>query len=728
MWILKGVYVSQIINSYQQRRAVMKKFKGVIIFVVISVLSFMGHSVASAVEQPVFSKVVGNNKGRFDFMGDVSFDSAGNIYILDTGNNRVQKFDPQGQFLSFLGGYGSDLGQLNSPQGIKVDIQGFVYVSDYNNKRIQKFDSSGNVVMTFNIETQPRRVDVDSLGNIYVTERGYLSKFDSTGNLIWRIDGNGSVDGQFNNANGMTIGSQGNIYVADTGNARIQEFSPNGDFVWSFNTTTNNAPIDVAIDNAGNFYIAMRYYWRIEKYDSQGNYVSYILGEYYVNAVAVDAQNYIYFVNDEDKLIKVDVNGQQLMTIGSNGSGPHEFARPIRLAKDSSGNVYVVDTLGRPGWYHYSQSWRLGNNRIRKLDHDGNIVLSFGQNGTEPGNFYSGPTDVVVDDVGNIYVVGNDHAYYFPPPSPAYGWMGLGTIQKFDVNGQFLWRSLIAKEESIPRVIGVSLNANNELLVSGVSNGSWHITLFSDSGVYLRDFVNNYNWYGPSDVEVDNVEDVLVNDTYSLMKFDPSGNNLFRIWSNQGAFADKFAGFDTDQDGNIWIADTYNHRVVCLSPQGDELLSFGSQGFGPAEFQLPYDVAIFEDRLFVSDSGNQRIQIFDFFLTVNIDIKPGSSPNTINLGSNGVVPVAILSSTKFDATEVDPLTVTLASAPVRLKGKGTPMFSEEDVDADGLMDLVVHVETEAFEINPDNTDAILEGMTLTGQRIKGTDTVRVVPE
>jgi photosystem II stability/assembly factor-like uncharacterized protein len=113
--------------------------------------------------------------------------------------------------------------------------------------------------------------------------------------------------------------------------------------------------------------------------------------------------------------------------------------------------------------------------------------------------------------------------------------------------------------------------------------------------------------------------------------------------------------------------------------------------------------------------------------TVAIDIKPGTYPNTINLGSGGTVPVAILSSESFDATTIDPLTVTLAGANVRLKGKGTPMSSFEDINKDGRLDILVHVETEALELTDTSTEAVLEGKTFSGRRIKGTDTVKVVP-
>ena len=114
---------------------------------------------------------------------------------------------------------------------------------------------------------------------------------------------------------------------------------------------------------------------------------------------------------------------------------------------------------------------------------------------------------------------------------------------------------------------------------------------------------------------------------------------------------------------------------------------------------------------------------------VIIDIKPGSDPNSINLGANGVVPVAILSSTEFDATQVDPETVTLAGAGVAVIGKGNKFLaSVEDVNGDGLNDLVLKVETENF--NPTQFQAgfaNLTGITFGGEAIEGSDTIVIVP-
>jgi len=114
---------------------------------------------------------------------------------------------------------------------------------------------------------------------------------------------------------------------------------------------------------------------------------------------------------------------------------------------------------------------------------------------------------------------------------------------------------------------------------------------------------------------------------------------------------------------------------------------------------------------------------------VNIDIKPGSDPNSINLSSAGVIPVAILSSETFDATTVDPVTVSLAGAGVKMAGKSGKYLSHEcDVNSDGLLDLVCQVLTEDWTIETGATIAVLEAETYDGQSIRGEDSVRIVPD
>ena len=184
---------------------------------------------------------------------------------------------------------------------------------------------------------------------------------------------------------------------------------------------------------------------------------------------------------------------------------------------------------------------------------------------------------------------------------------------------------------------------------------------------------------------------------FALARYDVDGS-LDATFGLGGTVSTDFAGSSDDRS-----------FAVAIQPDG-RIVAAGLTGTGG-----PYDFAL--ARYGTPPEGT----------TVSIDIKPGSFPNSIRLGSGGNVPVAIFSAANFDATGVDPLTVTLASAPVQLKGKGTPMSSYEDVNGDGLLDLVVHVDASALALAETDTSAVLEGSTYGGQAIHGGDTVRVVP-
>lgn len=114
-------------------------------------------------------------------------------------------------------------------------------------------------------------------------------------------------------------------------------------------------------------------------------------------------------------------------------------------------------------------------------------------------------------------------------------------------------------------------------------------------------------------------------------------------------------------------------------------------------------------------------------IDVDIDIRPGESSNVINLESRGTVPVAILSSPVFDANTVDPGSVALSGAHVRFRGNGSPLAVTQDVNHDGLEDLVVYVDAAGLQLNETDTEAVLEARTSDGASIRGADSVRVVP-
>ena len=111
---------------------------------------------------------------------------------------------------------------------------------------------------------------------------------------------------------------------------------------------------------------------------------------------------------------------------------------------------------------------------------------------------------------------------------------------------------------------------------------------------------------------------------------------------------------------------------------------------------------------------------------IDIDIKPGDDSNHINLRSSGKTPIAILSTVAFDASAVNPTTVRVAGAPVSLRGNGSPASSLEDVNGDGLLDLVVHVNTQDLQLTSPNL-VILVANTFDGKPLSGSDTIVLVP-
>ena len=117
---------------------------------------------------------------------------------------------------------------------------------------------------------------------------------------------------------------------------------------------------------------------------------------------------------------------------------------------------------------------------------------------------------------------------------------------------------------------------------------------------------------------------------------------------------------------------------------------------------------------------------------VEIDIKPGSDPNPINPKSKGLIPVAILTTDKFDAANVDPGTVKLAGASVAVRGKpGKLMARLEDVDGDGDFDLMLQVDTQSKDAVWENGEVILTGKTYEefgSEDIQGSDDIIIVPK
>ena len=267
---------------------------------------------------------LGGGRGQFSSPAGVAVDHQGNVYVADSGNNRIQKFDQDGNFLGAFGTAGGGQGQFNEPWGVAVDGEGNIYVADTWNHRIQKFDSNFRFLKAWGgafLEVGkrqpgplelfgPRSIAIDADGNLWVTDTGdkRILKFDPDGNPLAQYGGAGSGPGQFNEPVGIAIAPSGEILVADTWNLRIQRFSPNFDYLgempvqsWGSHGVTDKPYLAVLDDG---------------------------------RIVASDPAN--------GAVLVFDSAGQQVAAWRAPVSGA-EVSRPVGVAVSGTGDVWIAD-------------------------------------------------------------------------------------------------------------------------------------------------------------------------------------------------------------------------------------------------------------------------------------------------------------------------------------------------------------------------------------------------
>ena len=435
----------------------------------------------------IISTVAGN--GTRGFSGDgglataaafyyptgIAVDVVGNLYIADNGNNRIRKVSIATGIISTIAGsstngFSGDGGlataaTFNSPTSVAIDTVGNVYVADNLNSRIRKINKTGIVntvagvgsvnfcgdggLATNAMLSDPRSTIMDSAGNLYIADHSNnrIRKVSKAG-IISTIAGNGvsgfSGDGglatsaSLNNPMGLALDTAGNLYIAEYSNSRIRKVSKagiistiagngvsgfSGDGGMAISASLYN-PENIAIDAAGNIYIAETQSYRIRKVSTSG-IISTVAGNgiggfsgdggaatsaklYNPSGIAVDAIGNLYIAEQANNRIR-KVNTQGIITtIAGNGiagfSGDGGAAvnaslhTPWSVSVDSAGNLYIAD---------YS------NSRIRKVNSAGVIstiagdsIVGFSGDGglATAGSLYY-PIGVSVDAASNLYIV-----------------------------------------------------------------------------------------------------------------------------------------------------------------------------------------------------------------------------------------------------------------------------------------------------------------------------------
>jgi len=247
----------------------------------------------------------------------------GKIYVSDAKSKRIQVFEQNGTAAAKFGTEGDGPGEFNFPYGIAGDSENNLYVADLYNGSISVFDSSGKFLRYF-AEKNPKDTVIDSPGGLrivgdklYVTEikRCKVYVFDLNGKKLMEVGTGGMQPGQLRAPNAVIADTEGNIYVSDTGNQRVQIFDKTGKFLRIINGSPDGKgpsafvnPRGVALDAKGNLLVV-------------SNLTHYVFG--------------------------FDQQGKQLWTFGGSGGAINQFVLPNGLYIDQNGSIYVTDTANQ---------------------------------------------------------------------------------------------------------------------------------------------------------------------------------------------------------------------------------------------------------------------------------------------------------------------------------------------------------------------------------------------
>lgn len=209
---------------------------------------------------------IGTANGQFEVDQAVASDTAGNIYVADFSNHRIQKFTGDGTFITAWGSQGTGNGQFQSPNGVAVSPAGDVFTIEFAGGRVQRFTSDGTFVTTWGgfgsapgQFQRPYGIAADAAGNVYVADRdaSAIDKFAADGTFIKSWGSRGAGDGQFAGEEDLAVAPDGTIVVADTTNYRVQRFTSDGTFISKFDKAGSETfqPHGITVNQAGDIYI-----------------------------------------------------------------------------------------------------------------------------------------------------------------------------------------------------------------------------------------------------------------------------------------------------------------------------------------------------------------------------------------------------------------------------------------------------------------------------------------
>jgi DNA-binding beta-propeller fold protein YncE len=611
----------------------------------------------------------GSGSGQLAAPRDAATDGAGNIYVADAGNNRIDRFTPAGAVISPAWAGTSPAAQLVRPIGVKVDASGNVYVADALNNKIEVLSPTGSVMTTFGSVgtgngqfSEIRGVAVGggaATPNVYASDvTGYrIEQFTNSGAFISAITSAKPAKGKFNEPIGIATTTTG-LVVADSANQRIDLFTsvasgatPQGS--WPAGGFDNGAPglawPKAAAYNSttGTLWIADTYNQRVAEYSTTGRATGRTLGG------AGTAPGKMLLPSGV-------VTYQGNVAVADTLNGRVEMFNPVtktlvwsypglnqpRGLSISGTTIYVADT---------------GDQQIVKLNADtGALAGLFGAPPTGP---LQSPTGVAAMADGSVWVSDMTANQLFQFSSQGsllqtYGTPGTGSGQFSAPAGLAVVTGsspiLLVADSLNDRVQefgfttsgpsppvykqDVGINATAGLTPTGVvrdTNGLWYvddagafcIRVYSSDGSTLLHTIFTPGIKGLDRTHIaqsrglgidPNTNELWVADTVNnrVVKVATDFSNIevdtFVQDNTQGGPLNGPVGIAVDNSGNAYIADTDN-RVIEISSAGKFIAQWGGPGKGPGQFNTPAAItfsSVGGDALYVNDANNFRVQKF----------------------------------------------------------------------------------------------------------------------
>jgi tripartite motif-containing protein 71 len=544
----------------------------------------------------------GGGHSQFGPIGGLAVDASGAVYVVDSEHNRIEKFGPNGEYILSWGKHGSEPGQFSfgssqdptKPPGGGIAVAGsFVFVADSGNNRIERFNLQGREPMVWGTKgsapgqlSYPRGLAANEHEVVVADDDNHrVEEFTTEGAYVAETGSQGTGAGQFGFPYGVALDAAGNIYVADDLNDRVVKLNPQLGFIGAWGGFGGKPgqfafPRAIASDPAGDTYVADTANQRVQVFDPSGNYLRTIgissrgPGELTApRGLAVDPTGRLLIsdtTNDRIELYPAPTfafGGQWSVVGGVSAS----FYRPTGIGIDPAGSVYVADR---------------GYGRLLKLWGDGTWLSELGGPSSRGGFQLSGNGAVAVSPATHdVFVAdaGHNRVLVFSPEGALIARWGAG-----EGNG-----AAGSGTGAFNRPEGVAIGAEGNVLVADTGND--RIVKLSPSGTVLSSWGQtgggNGSFRGPTGIAVDAAGSIYVADTNNnrVQVFDPSGRWLSG-WGNRGTAAGQFSqptAVAVGCEGDVYVADTNNNRVQRFEP----LHPAGSGCLPATAWPPPLDVA-----------------------------------------------------------------------------------------------------------------------------------------